>query len=272
MGAAAIRYAQLGEKLAKLGYAVRDLGDVESPVLEALPSLGDQGNLEAIRNVCEKVAKKLKEESTDTFAIVLGGDHSVSMGSVSGCSRGRTGVIWIDAHADFNTPETSPSGNIHGMGLAALCGLGDQRLVDIGKKGRKIDPRDVVIIGARSLDSGEKELIKKHGVTVLTMKEVDTLRIPEIANQITEKFKGFDRVHVSLDADALEPEIAPGVGTPVPGGLTYREAHLLMELLSESGIVTSLDLVEVNPILDISNRTAAMMVELACSLLGKKIL
>jgi arginase len=230
------------------------------------------GYLEAIRTVCLDTIQTQNQMPAEVFPIVLGGDHSISMGSVTGAGRGeRMGVIWVDAHADFNTPETSPSGNIHGMPLAHLCGLGDPRLVNLSRPGAKVRPEDVVLIGIRSLDAGEVKLLRERGVTVYTMKEIDVQGIPAIAERVADQFRGFAKVHVSLDADVLDPEIAPGVGTPVPGGLTYREAHLLMELLADANIVTSLDLVEVNPILDIANRTAKMMVELASSLLGKKI-
>lgn len=275
MGPSALRYGRLHEVLEGLGHQVFDYGDVDVPVAESLRhKFGDGGlvYLEAIRKACLETIQTLTSMPAETFPIVLGGDHSIAMGSVTGASRQqRVGVIWVDAHADFNTPQTSPSGNIHGMPLAHLCGIGDPRLVNLGWEGAKVRPEDVVLVGIRSLDPGEIRLLRERGVTVYTMKEVDMQGIPQVAEAITAKFKGFSRVHVSLDADVLDPEIAPGVGTPVPGGLTYREAHLLMELLADSGIVTSLDLVEVNPILDIANRTARMMVELASSLLGKKI-
>lgn len=278
MGPSALRYTRFEESLAALGYRVEDLGDVDVPVPESLPGGAAPGRsgmvyLEAIRQVCEETARRLAEAPADAFPIVLGGDHTVSMGSVTGVSRRRRiGVIWIDAHTDFNTAETSPSGNIHGMPLATLCGFGDRRLIDIGWPGAKVRPEDVVVIGVRSVDVGERELLRRLGVTVYTMKEVDRLGLPRIAEETVARLTPLPAVHVSLDADVLDPEIGPGVGTPIPGGLTYREAHLLMELLSDAGIATSLDLVEVNPILDRSNRTAEMMVELAASLLGKRIL
>jgi arginase len=275
MGPSAIRYARLQAVLEDLGHEVHDYGDVDIPIAESLRHERESGGLsylEPIRRACEDAIRHFGTLPEDAFPILLGGDHSVAMASVTAASRGRrVGVIWVDAHADFNTPETSPSGNIHGMPLAHLCGLGDPRLVNLGWEGTKVRPEDVVLIGIRSLDPGEVRLLRERGVTVYTMKEVDTLRVPAIAEAVAAKFKGFERVHVSLDADVLDPEIAPGVGTPVPGGLTYREAHLLMELLCDTGLVTSLDLVEVNPILDIANRTARIMVELASSLLGKKI-
>jgi len=276
MGPSAMRYGRLQEVLEALGHRVHDHGDVRVPVVESLRQTqhepGGLGYLEAIRAVCLDTIEALNQMPCGAFPIVLGGDHSVAMGSVTGASRNhRVGVIWVDAHADFNTPETSPSGNIHGMPLAHLCGLGDPRLVNLGHPGPKVRPEDVVLIGIRSLDPGEVSLLRERGITVFTMKEVDVQGIPAIAQQVAIKFRGFSKVHLSLDADVLDPEIAPGVGTPVPGGLTYREAHLLMELLADAQIVTSLDMVEVNPILDIANRTAKMMVELASSLLGKKI-
>ncbi len=277
MGPSALRYARLNETIKKLGYTAHDLGDVEVPVVETLKiNGGDSGglhHLEPIRAACEELARRLGELPEDALPVVLGGDHSISMGSVSGVARGRrTGLIWIDAHADFNTPETSPTGNIHGMPLAALMGLGDGRLVNLGGAGPKLRPEDVVLVGVRSVDPGERRLLKEAGVTVYTMKEVDRMGIPTIAANVVAQLERLDRVHVSFDADVLDPSVAPGVGTPVPGGLTYREAHLLMELFADAGIVTSLDLVEVNPILDERNRTAEITVELAASLLGKKIL
>ena len=278
MGPSALRCTAFEQAFAEFGVEVQDLGDVPVPVAESLhggdpAAVGGMIYLEAIRSACAETIATLQRLPADVFPIVLGGDHSVAMGSIPGVSRGeRIGVIWIDAHTDFNSPESSPSGNIHGMPLAALCGLGDPRLVDLGWPGAKVRPEDVVIIGVRSVDAGEREQLRRLGVTVHTMKEVDRLGIPRLAEDAVARLKRLSRVHVSLDADVLDPEIAPGVGTPVQGGLTYREAHLLMELLADAGIVTSLDLVEVNPILDRENRTAAMMVELAASLLGKSIL
>ena len=275
MGPSAIRYARLHEAIRGLGYTVTDRGDLEVPVVETLKKNGGVPgglhHLEAIRSTCEALARELASLGDDALPVVLGGDHSISMGSVRGVQRGRTGLIWIDAHADFNTPETSPTGNIHGMPLAALLGYGDARLVQIGDAA-PLDPQDVVLVGVRSVDPGERVLLREAGVTVYTMKEIDRMGVPTVAANVVAQLERADRVHVSFDADVLDPTVAPGVGTPVPGGLTYREAHLLMELLSDAGIVTSLDLVEVNPILDEKNRTAGIVVELAASLLGKKIL
>jgi arginase len=277
MGPSAIRYGRLEERLENLGLAVRDLGDIDVPTAEELDieHSGPGGGLallEPIAAACEATAARLLELPAATFPIVLGGDHSIAIGSVIGCSRfERTGLLWVDAHGDFNTPETSPTGNIHGMPLAALCGLGSRRLVDLVRPGAKLRPEDVVLIGIRDLDEQEKRLMREAGVTVFTMKEIDSRGLPKIAEEALQRVGGLSRVHVSFDADVLDPEIAPGVGTPVPGGLTYREAHLLMELLSDSGRITSLDLVEVNPILDRSNLTANTLVGLTASLLGKKI-
>ena len=277
MGPSALRYGRLEEHLEALGHQVRDLGDVDVPGAEelGLSYAGPGGGLafvDAIVGACETTAATLGDLPAEVFPIVLGGDHSISIGSVTGCSRReRVGVVWVDAHGDFNTAETSPSGNVHGMPLAALCGRGDPRLVDCGWPGAKVRPEDVVLIGIRDLDRRERGLMREAGVTVFTMKEVDQLGLSRIAAETLERLGGLPRLHLSFDADVLDPEIAPGVGTPVPGGLTYREAHLLMELFAESGRVTSLDLVEVNPILDRSNLTANLLVELAASLLGKKI-
>lgn len=277
MGPSALRYGQLDQQLERLGLEWVDLGDVDVPAAEELrvehsgPG-GGMGYLEAIRQACVRTAERLLELSDEVFPIILGGDHSIALGSVTGCSRRqRMGLLWIDAHGDFNTPETSPSGNIHGMPLAALCGFGDSRLVNLLWEGPKVRPEDVVLIGVRDLDAEERKLLRSSGVAVYTMSEIDRLGLAEVAARAFDRLERLDRIHVSLDADVLDPEVAPGVGTPVPGGLTFREAHLLMELIADWGKVTSLDLVEVNPILDRANVTANTMVGLALSLLGKKI-
>jgi arginase len=277
MGPSALRYGRLEERLEQLGHTVRDLGDIVVPTAEELEIShagpgGGMAYLDEIRKACETMAAKLLELAPEVFPIVLGGDHSIAMGSVTGSSRRlRSGLVWVDAHGDFNTPASSPSGNIHGMPLAALCGFGDQRLIDIAWSGAKIRPTDVVLIGVRDLDREERRLMRDAGVTVYTMKEIDRIGLPRVFDETLERLGGLDRLHISFDADVLDPEIAPGVGTPIPGGLTFREAHLLMELFADSGRVTSLDLVEVNPILDRENRTANTLVGLAASLLGQKI-
>ena len=269
MGPSALRYARLLEQLEDLGYTVEDLGDVPVSLARASRRRGrGLAYLEEIRAAALVLKERLAALPEGVFPIVLGGDHSLSMGSVAGAARGRrVGVVWVDAHADFNTPETSPSGNVHGMPLAVLSGLGHPRLTEVF---RAVDPKDVVLVGVRSLDPGEKRLLKEAGVRVYTMHEVDRLGVARIAEEVLKHLQGLP-LHVSLDADVLDPTLAPGVGSPVLGGLTYREAHLLMEILAESGRVQSLDLVEVNPILDERNRTAEMLVGLALSLLGKRI-
>ena len=269
MGPSALRYARLLEQLEDLGYTVEDLGDVPVSLARASRRRGrGLAYLEEIRAAALVLKERLAALPEGVFPIVLGGDHSLSMGSVAGAARGRrVGVVWVDAHADFNTPETSPSGNVHGMPLAVLSGLGHPRLAEVL---RAVDPQDVVPVGGRSPHPWGKRLLKEAGVRVYTMHEVDRLGVARIAEEVLKHLQGLP-LHVSLDADVLDPTLAPGVGTPVPGGLTYREAHLLMEILAESGRVQSLDLVEVNPILDERNRTAEMLVGLALSLLGKRI-
>jgi arginase len=196
------------------------------------------------------------------------------MGTVSGVAAAaeRVGVIWLDAHADFNTPETSPSGNIHGMPLAALTGRGHPDLVSIGGDGASIRPEDVVVVGLRSVDREESNLLNEAGIRAYTMKEIDAYGVATVVRRAMNHLSHLDRVHLSFDLDVVDPEVAPGVGTPVRGGLTYREAHLVMELISEAEIVRSLDVVEVNPILDTANGTAELAVELVASLLGRRII
>lgn len=274
MGPSAIRYAQLAETLMALGHEVTDHGNVNVSVVETIDrSSSGPHYLTEILQACQETALKLSSLTDDVFPICIGGDHSMSMGTVAGVARGeRIGLVWVDAHTDFNTPDISPSGNVHGMPVAHLVGLGDERLVNIGGVGAKIRPEDIVMIGIRSVDHGERELLKARGASIYTMKEIDTLGLARVAGLALEKLGQVQRIHVSFDADSLDPSIAPGVGTPVPGGLSYREAHLLMELLADSGKVGSLDLVEVNPVLDERNATARIMVEMAASLLGKRIL
>jgi arginase len=208
------------------------------------------------------------------FAIYLGGDHSISIGSIAAAAQTEDpiGVIWIDAHADFNTPQSSPSGNIHGMPVAALIGEGAEQLVGVGHPGPKIQPVHIVQIGIRDLDDSERERLAHSLIHVFTMRHLDEMGMAVVAKKALEKLGHLKRLHVSLDMDSLDPDEAPGVGTPVPGGLSYREAHLLMEILGDNGRVQSLDVVEINPILDDRNKTAELAVELIASLLGKRIL
>jgi len=276
MGPSALRLARLAPTLAALGHDVTDLGNVEVPVAETLVESQATGHgaryLAAIAATCSATAERLAALVPEgAVGVALGGDHSISMGTVTGLARGRrTGVLWIDAHADLHTPGTSPSGNVHGMPVAHLLGLGDERLLP--RDGWKVRATDLVYIGLRSVDPPEREAIESLGLTAFSMKEIDQLGIANVAVAALDQLESVARIHVSFDADSLDPSIAPGVGTPVSGGLSYREAHLLMELLADSGRVSSIDLVEVNPILDTSNKTASLVVEVAASLLGKRIL
>jgi arginase len=274
MGPSALRYAQIAETLRELGHDVQDLGNITVPVVESIERSGSNPHyLEEIRAACEEGARRLLQLEPNVFPICIGGDHSISMGTVTGAAQGqRRGLIWVDAHTDFNTPSSSPTGNIHGMPVAHLIGLGDERLVNIGGVGAKVRPEDIVMIGIRSVDRKERDLLVDHGITVFTMSDIDRLGMARVADQTVERLAHLPHWHVSFDADSLDPSIAPGVGTPVQGGLTYREAHLLMEVLAQSNRVSSLDLVEVNPVLDIENMTASIMVEMTASLLGKRIL
>ncbi len=274
MGPAAARYTGLEPDLCSLGYIVEDRGDVKVPVRDHRKINRHGGYLNEITAVCNAAYEAGKQAvKDDTFPLFLGGDHSISIGTIGGVSHDQpTGLIWIDAHADFNTPETSPSGNIHGMPLAVLTGEGDENLVNIGRHGKKIDPENVVLFGIRDLDQKEKERLKKSGISVFTMRDIDEQGISSAANKALMKFLHMKRLHISLDMDAIDPVEAPGVGTPVPGGLTYREAHLFMEIIADSGKLTSMDLVEINPILDQANKTAKLAVDLTISALGKSIL
>lgn len=277
MGPSAIRYAGVVERLESLGYQVNDLGDIEigRDRLTTDPLTGLR-NLEAVVQASTKIADKVdKIMKEGSFPLVLGGDHSIAIGTLAGISKyfKRLGVIWFDAHGDLNTPETSPSGNIHGMPLAVSLGLGETTLTQIGGYCPKIQPENIVIIGARSLDEGEKRLIKEKGIKVYTMHEIDRLGIPKVIEETIAYFKDrTDGVHLSLDLDGLDPLYAPGVGTPVEGGLNYRESHLAMEMLFESGMITSAEFVEVNPILDEKNKTGILAVGLMASLFGESLL
>lgn len=278
MGPAAVRYTGLIPRLRELGHEVEDTGDISIPVRDCQICKNGEADhekyLKEITGICQSVyavGKSVVEQGG--FPLYVGGDHSIAVGTVSSVTGGEpVGLIWVDAHADFNTPETSPSGNIHGMPLAALIGEGHDELVNVGYPGRKIDSENVVMIGQRDLDPGEKKRIKKSGITVFTMRDIDEQGISAVASKTLMKFAHLKRIHLTLDMDALDPVEAPGVGTPVPGGISYREAHLLMETLSDSGKIGSMDLVEINPILDVANKTAELAVELTLSVLGKSIL
>jgi arginase len=275
MGPSAIRYAGLEERLTSLGYRVRDAGNVETAVPEAT-SPGDERArfLPEIKETCERIAALVATAATaGDLPLVLGGDHSVALGTLGGLAsvHGPGGVLWIDAHPDVNTPETSPSGNVHGMPLAAALGLAGAEFESDAWPLPAVDPRRVALIGIRELDEGERRLLRDAGVRVFTMSEIDRIGIERAVRESLDRISGAGFVHVSLDMDVLDPGVAPGVGTPVRGGLTYREAHLALELVAESGLAGSLEVVEVNPILDRENTTALTAVELLASALGKTI-
>ena len=276
MGPSAIRYAGLEERLVGLGYTVNDEGNVETAVAEATALRDERARfLPEIHDTCELIARRVAEAtSRGALPLVLGGDHSVALGTLGGLAavHGPGGVLWVDAHSDINTPETSPSGNVHGMALAAALGLAGQGFESEVWPLPAVDPKRVALVGTRLLDDGERRLLREAGVRVYSMSEVDRIGIERAVRESLDRISGGGFVHVSLDMDVLDPEIAPGVGTPVRGGLTYREAHLAMELVAESELAGSLEVVEVNPILDRENTTAATAVELVASSLGARIL
>lgn len=274
MGPSALRYTGLHERLRQLGYATEDLGNLELPERETLPPEGGLAFLPAVERACSLTYEVAREAvAKGRLPIFIGGDHSISAGTVGGVTHdGACGLLWIDAHGDFNTPETSPSGNIHGMPLAALCGRGAPALVDVGRPGPKVEPSAVVLIGTRDLDELEKVALAESGAGIYTMSDIDARGVAEVVREALDRLRHLPRFHVSLDMDVLDPREAPGVGTPVTGGLTYREAHLLMEILAQDGRLQAADVVEINPILDVRNRTAEIALELVASLLGKSIL
>jgi arginase len=281
MGPSAFRIAGLGERLSALGIPVVDEGDLVAPIPETKSS-GDPGKkyIREIARVCEKLYKaSLAVFDKGGLPLVLGGDHSLAAGSVAASAEfvrrdGKPlGLIWVDAHGDMNTPATSGSGNVHGMPLASLLGPEPGELSRIGGVSPKVLPQHTVLIGIRNLDEREKEPVRESGVRVFTMKDIDRAGIAAVAEQaLAIAGTGTGGVHVSFDMDVCDPAIAPGVGTPVKGGLDYREAHMVMEIVADSGLLRALDLVEVNPILDDRNMTAILGVELAASALGQKII
>ncbi|TQS71067.1 arginase [Ornithinibacillus gellani] len=277
MGPSAIRYAGAMEKLEELGFTVQDLGDItiHRPNTDGGKDIGKLKNVKQVVEANETLAQLVDAEvEKGRLPLILGGDHSIAMGSLAGISKHyrELGVIWYDAHGDLNTGETSPSGNIHGMPLAASLGIGDEVLTSIYGYAPKVKPENIVIIGARSLDPGEKELIRDKGIRVYTMHEVDRMGMSKVVEESVAYLKDrTDGVHLSLDLDGLDPTEAPGVGTPVRGGLTYRESHLAMEMFSEADLITSVEFVEVNPILDDKNKTASIAVGLLGSLFGEKL-
>lgn len=274
MGPSALRYAGLDDRLRRLGYVVEDNGNINIPVRDMLPSEGGLTFLPAVVHACEAMYQVGQEAiEAGHLPLFIGGDHSIAVGTLGGVTHaGPTGLLWIDAHGDFNTPESSPSGNLHGMPLAALLGQGAPELVNLGRPGPKLTPTEVILVGIRDLDPQEKVLLKESHVKVYTMREIDERGMADVAAEAVARLSHLPRLHVSLDMDSLDPSEAPGVGTPVPGGLTYREAHLLMEIIADCACVGSVDVVEINPILDHRNHTAKIAVELIASLLGQSIL
>ncbi len=277
MGPSAIRYANLNERMEKAGYDVVDYGDLSVPTPEKYNIENTKFRyLKEVKAVNEELAKTVSNIIKDgRFPLVLGGDHSIGLGTIAGIANNKKdfGVIWIDAHGDLNTPETSPTGNIHGMPLAISLGFGHPDLVNIFNFSPKLKPENIVIVGARYLDKGEKDLIKKLGIKVYTMHEIDRLGMTRVMEEaINYLKKNTDGVHLSFDLDGLDPSDAPGVGTPVTGGITYREGHLAMEMLAEAKFLISAEFVEVNPILDDRNKTAEIAVGLMGSAFGEKLL
>jgi len=281
MGPSAVRVANLNARLSEIGFQVEDLGNV--PV--AQPEGHPEGKPEAkylpqITQTCTHLAELVqKQMAAGRCPLILGGDHSLAVGTVAGVSRHlrergeKLGMIWIDAHTDMNTPATSPSGNIHGMPLACCIGLGPKELTDILGYSPKVAPENVALVGIRSVDDNERNNVQKSGVHAFTMRDIDERGMRWVIEEsIRIAGAGTAGIHVSLDMDAVDPREAPGVGTPVRGGITYREAHLAMEILSDSGRMTSMEVVEVNPVIDEVNRTAALAVELVTSAMGKRIL
>ena len=281
MGPSAIRIAGVSEKLRALGYNVIDAGDIEilNPEVQEIGS-AKLHYLPEIAKACSSLASEVESAlDRNEFPLVLGGDHSMAIGTIAGiashCKKQnkRLGVIWIDAHTDINVPDTSPSGNIHGMPVAVAFGLGAQELTSIGGSEPKLQPDQLIYIGLRSVDEGERALIRKLKIEAHTMKDLDIQGVYKLISKAVESLrKKVDHLHVSFDLDSVDPTVASGVGTPVPGGLTYREAHLIMEVIADTGYMASMEVAEVNPILDVRNASAEFAADLIASSMGKRIL
>jgi arginase len=282
MGPSAVRVAGLGRRLAALGYDVSDLGNIPVPQPEAVDDFGpsDAKYLPQIAAACESLGLLVAQSLTDgKRPLVLGGDHSIAAGTVAGVSRHfrdsgfKIGLLWMDAHADMNTPDSSPSGNVHGMPLACCVGVGPASLARMFGFAPKIDPANVALVGIRDVDQLERGVVRDSGVRAFTMRDIDERGMRAVMDDaIAIAMRGTAGFHLSLDMDFVDPEYAPGVGTPVRGGVTYREAHLAMEVICDSGHMVSMEVVEVNPVIDEVNRTADLAVELILSAMGKKIL
>lgn len=275
MGPSAIRYAGLSDRLLGAGIEVEDRGNVEAPLAETRATGDERARfLDAILETCGRIAGEVERARSDGLTpLVLGGDHSIAIGTMSGlAASGPGGVLWLDAHGDLNTPETTPSGNVHGMPLAAVLGVCGESFSNDGLRLPAVDSNRVALVGVRSLDPGEQALVRELGVAVYTISDLDRRGVEPVMDEALEQIGGGAFVHVSVDLDVVDPEVAPGVGEPVRGGLSYREAHLALELVAEAGVLDSLELVEVNPIRDHENTTAELAVELAASALGVRIL
>ncbi|AVP36081.1 arginase [Staphylococcus felis] len=278
-GPDAIRYAGAVERLKRIGHDVIDSGNIPTPEVNLEKFYAQQEglqNYDEILTFSNTLKDKVSESiSNNHFPVILGGDHSLAIGSISGVSEHykELGIIWYDAHGDLNLPEESPSGNVHGMPLRMLAGEGDEQLVNLGGFSPKVKPENIVLIGMRDLDYGERAYIKKHNLKTYTMADIDELGIGQVINETIAYLKDrTDGIHLSFDVDALDPVEIPGTGTKVPGGLTYRETNYALELLQKSGLITSLDLVEVNPLLDEGNRTAEQAVTILGSFFGETLL
>ena len=281
MGPSAIRVAGINRAIAAMGFDVSDTGNIMLPQPESLPQTSVRARyLGEIAAACEELAVRVERSLNEgSLPVVLGGDHSIAIGSTSGVAAhlrgrgGKAGLIWLDAHTDINTPESSPSGNIHGMPLAAILGRGAPELTHVAGFSPKIDPGHAVVIGARSVDPGEKEMIRDFGIKVFTMSDLDERGMgPVIAEAIEIASAGTLGFHVTMDMDFIDPSFAPGVGTPENGGATFRESHLAMEKIAESGGALAIEMTEVNPLFDTANQTARLAVDLILSTLGKVIL
>jgi arginase len=281
MGPSALRVAGLQSRLKQLGHTVEDIGNVAVKQPEEQPYGEKRAKyLNEIAETCRGLAEMTEQTlSEGLLPVVLGGDHSIAIGSCSGVSdffrkqSKKIGYLWLDAHGDMNTPESSPSGNVHGMPLAALIGYGAPELVELLGYKPKVEPRNVAIVGVRDLDAKERRLVKDSGVHALTMRDIDERGMREVMSEALRfAMDDTDGVAVSLDMDVIDPSDAPGVGTPVRGGITYREAHLAMEMIADSEAMVSLEIVEINPVIDLHNTTALLGVEMVLSATGKKIL
>lgn len=274
MGPSAVRYAGLDAALAEVGFQVHDAGNIPAPVRDTVVHEEAQHFLPSIRQTCQ-AAYHAAQHSREAgrIPVFLGGDHSLAIGSIGGVTHEEPcGLLWIDAHGDYNTPESTITGNIHGMTLAVLMGEGYPELVTVGRSGAKLAAQDVVMVGIRDLDPRERDRLRESGITVYTMRDIDEHGMGTIARLAMERLSHRERLHVSLDMDVLDPQAGPGVGTRVPGGISCREAQLLMEIVADTGRCSSLDVVEINPIIDHHNQTARLAVELIASLFGKRII